>query len=147
MSPRILCAIDFSEFSREAMHVATDLARQKAAMLELVHVTDRPLWSAEPFVHLPGDVRQASIDAAARELETWRRDAEQRTGAAVTARTASGAPWSEIVAVANADPTIETIVMGTHGRGTVSRALLGSVAERVMRHAPCSVLVVRPTRG
>lgn len=146
MSPRIVCAIDFSESAREAMRVAAHLVHQKGATLELVHVVDRPLWTNEPFVHLPGDVRQASIDASARELEAWRRDAEDRAGAAVTARTASGTPWSEIVAIANADPTIEMIVMGTHGRGVISHALLGSVAERVVRHAPCSVLVVRPRR-
>jgi len=146
MSPRILCAIDFSDAAREAMHVAADLAREKGATLELVHVEERPLWMAEPFVHLPGDVRQASIDASARELEAWRRDAEQRAGAAVAARAASGTPWDQIVAIASADATVEMIVMGTHGRGAISRAVLGSVAERVVRHAPCSVLVVRPRR-
>ena len=129
------------------MHVAADLARQRHAALELVHVEDRPLWTNEPFVHLPGDVRQSSLDAAARELEAWRRDAEQRAGSTVTARTASGSPWDQIVALASADPAIEMIVMGTHGRNGISRALIGSVAERVVRHAPCSVLVVRPSRG
>ena len=143
MSTRILCAIDFSESSREAMHVAADLAREKGAVLELVHVEDRPLWTNEPFVHLPGDVRQASLDAAARELEAWRRDAEERTGSTVIARATSGPPWEQIVAIANESPAIEMIVMGTHGRRGISRALIGSVAERVVRHAPCSVLVVR----
>jgi nucleotide-binding universal stress UspA family protein len=146
MDPRILCATDFSESAREAMHVAADLARQSNALLELVQVEDRPLWTKEPFVHLPGDVRQASLDAAARELEAWRDDAERRAGGKVVARTTSGVPWEAIVAVADADPTIQTIVVGTHGRKGLSRALLGSVAERVARHAPCSVLVVRPSR-
>lgn len=142
----ILCAIDFSESAREAMHVAAELARQQRAVLVLVHVEDRPLWTNEPFVHLPGDVRQESLDAAARELEAWRREAAQRAGSEVAARTASGSPWEQIVAIADADPTIQTIVVGTHGRSGVRRALIGSVAERVVRHAPCNVLVVRPRR-
>jgi nucleotide-binding universal stress UspA family protein len=146
MSARILCAVDFSEFSREAMRAAADLARQNAATLELVHVEDQPLWTNEPFVHLPGDVRSEVLGAARRELELWRTEAEQRAGARVEARTASGSPWDAIVAIAVADPTIDTIVMGTHGRSGISRALIGSVAERVVRHAPCSVLVVRPPR-
>ena len=116
------------------------------ATLELVHVEDRPLWTHEPFVHLPGDVRQATLDAGVRELEAWRRDAEQETGSRVTARTESGPPDEQIVAIAKADPAIDMIVMGTHGRSGISRALIGSVAERVVRHAPCSVLVVRPSR-
>ncbi|HSN30093.1 MAG TPA: universal stress protein [Kofleriaceae bacterium] len=146
MATRILCAIDFSAPAREAMRVAADLARDKGAALDLVHVEDRPLWTSEPFVHLPGDIRQDVLEAARRELEEWRHEAEQRAGGRVNASVASGVPWNVIVALANADPSIETIVMGTHGRSGISHVLLGSVAERVVRHAPCSVLVVRPRR-
>lgn len=146
MPGRILCAIDFSESAREAMHVAAELARQKRATLELIHVEDRPLWTNEPLVHLPGDVRQATLDAGRRELEAWHVEAERRTGSTVVARTASGAPWDQIVAHANGDPSIELIVIGTHGRSGISRALIGSVAERVVRHAPCNVMVVRAPR-
>lgn len=147
MSARILCAVDFSAFSRQAMRVAADLARERRAGLELVNVEERPLWENEPFVHLPGDVRHDALVVARSELEAWRREAEEQVGAAVVARTVSGVPWSEIVAIANDDATIEAIVMGTHGRSGISRALIGSVAERVVRHAPCSVLIVRPLRG
>lgn len=146
MTARILCAVDFSASSREALRVAADLARERRAALELVHVEERPLWANEPFVHLPGDVRGDALVAARSEIEAWRREAEERAGAAVVVRTVGGVPWSEIVAIANDDPAIETIVLGTHGRSGVSRALIGSVAERVVRHAPCSVLVVRPPR-
>ena len=111
--------------------------------MDLVHVEDQPLWINEPSIHLPGDVRQASLAASARELEAWRGDAEERAGAKVAARTTGGSPWEQIVAIANGDPMIELIVLGTHGRSGISRALIGSVAERVVRHAPCSVLVVR----
>jgi nucleotide-binding universal stress UspA family protein len=48
-----------------------------------------------------------------------------------------------IVAAASADAAIDLIVMGTHGRTGIARTLVGSVAERVVRHAPCAVMVVR----
>jgi len=54
-----------------------------------------------------------------------------------------GAPWQEIVRLA-ADEHADMIVMGTQGRSGLDRLLLGSVAERVVRHAPCPVLTVRP---
>ena len=54
----------------------------------------------------------------------------------------TGAPAAEIVRYAE-DQSINLIVMGTHGRGMVAHALLGSVAEKVVRHAPCPVLTVR----
>jgi nucleotide-binding universal stress UspA family protein len=54
----------------------------------------------------------------------------------------SGAPYIEIVGYAN-DHAIDLIVMGTHGRGPVAHALMGSVAEKVVRNAPCPVLTVR----
>lgn len=148
MSSRVLCAVDFSESARNAMHVAAHLARDRDATLELVHVQERPLWTNEPPVHFPGDVRQSALEAGARDLEIWRREAEKCVqGLNVVTRTTGGSPWDQIVAIANADPTIEVIVVGTHGRSGVARALIGSVAERVARHAPCSVLVVRPKRA
>ena len=56
---------------------------------------------------------------------------------------ATGTPWNETVAIAKRDPSIDLIVMGTHGRTGLKHALLGSVAEKVVRHAPCPVLVAR----
>ena len=58
----------------------------------------------------------------------------------------SGAPAAEIVRYAN-DHAIDLIVMGTHGRGMVAHALMGSVAEKVVRHAPCPVLTVRSAQN
>ena len=55
-----------------------------------------------------------------------------------------GFPWSVIVDAAVQDPAIDLVVIGTHGRTGIKRVFLGSVAEQVTRHAPCSVLVVRP---
>jgi nucleotide-binding universal stress UspA family protein len=141
---RILCAIDFSDASRAALRTAAQLALQRAATLVLVHVTEAPLWAHEPYTHLPNEITLEMIAAERRTLDEWKHDAQQLGVPEVVAKHADGNPWEMIVSLANADPAVELVVVATHGRKGMSRALLGSVAERVVRHAPCSVLVVRP---
>jgi len=143
VSKRILCAVDFSEASREALHVAIDRARQEPATLLLLHVQEHPLWVNEPALHLPGDTRKQQLEANEAELEAWRQEALRRGVPEVTARLVNGVAWDAIVAAAREDPTIGLVVVATHGRTGLAHALIGSVAERVVRHAPCSVLVVR----
>jgi len=140
---KVLCAVDFSDGSREALGVAAEYARRWNAVLVLAHVVEQPLWVREPYVHLPGDQRRELLAAAETELAAWRTDACKLGVAEVTTKMPSGAPWERIVELAREDDAIGIIVMGTHGRTGVSRAVIGSVAERVVRHAPCSVLVVR----
>lgn len=139
----ILCAVDFSEFARDALRAAVELARERKVVLLLVHVEQPPLWMHEPPVHLPGDVRAESLVAAERELASWKREAELQGVAEVATRLARGTPWEQIVAIATMEPAVELVVLGTHGRSGIARALIGSVAERVVRHAPCNVMVVR----
>lgn len=119
---QILFATDFSESSDAAARVARDYARHFGALLHLVHVA----W--------PGADRSMppSLSALANEL---RGDVPVRTAVE------SGSPAIQIVRYA-ARHGIDLIVLGTHGRTGVSRSLLGSVAERVVRTAPCPVLTV-----
>ena len=140
---RIVCGVDFSESSRDAMYAAAELARLRRATLVLAHVAERPLWANAPYVAMPGDIPPETIGAAEAALETWARDAEQHGAPVVITRLASGAVPDELVAIANVEPDVHVIVLGTHGHRGIKRAILGSVAERVVRHAPCSVLVVR----
>jgi universal stress protein A len=140
---RILCAVDFSDGARAALRLAAELARTRNAELVLLHVEEPPLWQREPAVHLPGDVRAEQRAQARSELESWRRVALELGVPAVTTTLASGVAWDRIVALANDDAAIELVIVGTHGRSGIARALIGSVAERVVRHAPCSVLVAR----
>ena len=140
---RIVCAVDFSEPSRAAMHVAARLARQKEAALVLVHVVEMPLWAHEPYVHLPTDVTEYMLATSKRMLDEWKVEAERAGTKDVVAKITNGVPWEQIVATAAGDPPAELIVIATAGRTGLKRALIGSVAERVVRHAPCSVLVVR----
>ena len=69
-----------------------------------------------------------------------------KTGVSIEARSRIGYPGAQTLAALEDDPTIDLVVMGSHGRTGIKRALLGSVAEKVVRHAPCSVLVARDRR-
>jgi len=140
---RILCPIDFSDFSHKALRVAGELARDWHATLVLLHVQDRPLWVHEPYVHMPGDVREQTLARSECQLEEWKLEARQSGAAEVIAKLQHGDPLDRIVATAREDREIDLIVIGTHGRTGLKHALIGSVAERVTRLAPCTVMVVR----
>jgi nucleotide-binding universal stress UspA family protein len=77
------------------------------------------------------------------QLQGWKHDAIQQGVRDVDTMLTEGSAWDRLCAIARDDRSIELVVVGTHGRTGVSRALIGSVAERVVRHAPCSVMVVR----
>jgi universal stress protein A len=139
---KILCAIDFSEPSRIALHAAAELARTSQATLVLVHVWQAPLWTADYGIQVPSDALVEARGAEEAELASWRAEAQQLGAVEVTTKLARGVPWDEIVGAARDDKAIDLIVLGTHGRTGVRRALIGSVAERVVRHAPCTVMVV-----
>jgi nucleotide-binding universal stress UspA family protein len=119
----IVFATDFSEASEATGRVAREMALEMGARLQIVHVT------------LPG----ADPGAGAAALT----EAARRLGSGVSVETAllSGRPAREIVRFA-ADKHVGVIVIGTHGRTGASRQLLGSVAEAVVRLAPCLVMTV-----
>jgi universal stress protein A len=139
---KILCAIDFSEPSRNALRAAAELARTSQATLVLVHVWQAPLWTTDYGIQLPSDALLEARGAEEAKLASWRAEAQQLGAPEVTSKLARGVPWDEIVGAARDNKAIDLIVLGTHGRTGVRRALIGSVAERVVRHAPCTVMVV-----
>jgi nucleotide-binding universal stress UspA family protein len=142
----ILCAVDFSEPSRVAMLEACDLARRNAARLTLVHVFDPPAGAvAATDVIAPPAPRflEMLTEELERKLETWRAEAEKQVGSAVDAKVLPGLPAAEVARLAQ-EGRFDVVVVATHGRRGVKSVLLGSVAERIVRNAPCSVLVVRP---
>lgn len=140
---KILCPVDFSEGSREALHVAAELARKSQSVLVLAHVLESRLWLAGYVASWPSDVVVEAKASAEASLAAWKADAQHVGASEVKAALVDGVPWVAIVAAASADPAIDLIVMGTHGRTGIARALVGSVAERVVRYAPCAVMVVR----
>jgi nucleotide-binding universal stress UspA family protein len=140
---RILCPTDFSSGSQQALRVATRIAKETNAELVLIHVWYTPPMAfvgdhtfSRPAIQQIVDDAQQGLDAAAREASAA--DAQR-----VAFKMLNGAPWAEIVSLLEKD-AFDLCVIGTHGRTGLGRILLGSVAEKVVRHAPCSVLVVRP---
>ena len=139
----ILVATDFSEPSAKALAYGRDLARSYNATLHLLHVTEDIMLRYAPEIGFALPEMQRDLDRAARlELEKLITDDDTRTLRVVPAlETASNAAAS-IVAYARTHE-VDLIVVGTHGRGVVKHLLMGSVAERVVRTAPCPVLAVR----
>jgi len=140
---RIIVPTDFSSCSEEAWRLAQRLAGMSGAELVLTHVlSEAPLFREGPFI-MPKvrEVFAAARTFADAALEEWVAKARAE-GLSARAALRSGVAYQEIVSLAG-DERADLIVIGTHGRGGVDRALLGSVADRVIRLAPCPVLAVR----
>lgn len=140
----ICCPIDFSDASRAAMEVAADLARRFGATLTLVHAYPVPGYTfPDGSVVASPRMMQELADQAARHLGEWQRQAEGLGAPSVKSETLVGEPAGEIVAYAR-DHSVDLLVLGTHGRTGLEHALMGSIAERVVRRARCPVLTVHP---
>lgn len=136
----ILVPVDFSDPADQALEIARSLARDHQA--KLVLMTSPPPQPQPPlsegFAPELGDPR---LVEESRRLLT--QAANSITDLSVETRLIVGAPGPSIVAAAK-DCSADLIVMGTHGRTGMLRVLMGSVAEHVLRHAPCPVLSVKP---
>ena len=138
---RILVPIDFSEPSEAALKYGIALARGFDAKLYLLHVLAKaPAEPSETVEHPIGPFERMR-DAAREHLGNILTDHEAKDLASEFT-THVGTPYVEIIRYAK-DHDIDLIVMGTHGRGLVAHMLMGSVAENVVRRAPCPVLTVR----
>ena len=135
---KILYPTDFSSYSNQAYFHAVALAEKHGASLTVLFVYT-------PDIVTPGE--PPDEDAARRY---WRNQLEQirpvDPGIRVRHVFLEGDPAAEIVRYGR-DAGVDVIVMGTHGRTGVERLLMGSVAEKVLRDASCSVLVVKLPRG
>ncbi len=142
---KILCAIDFSELSRIAMLHAAERARAAGAELTLVNVIPRPhasMLADDMLAPTKSEITEQLLEEMDRKMVPWRDEAAKVSGAPVRTRILVGDAADKLVRFARDDRT-DLVVVGTHGRTGVARALLGSVAEKVVREAPCSVLVAR----
>lgn len=143
MTPtRILCPIDFSPGAQQALRTAVRLARERDAELVLLHAWQVPMLALAGEPELPSGILRELRDDADRNLAKATVEATRLGAPRVTSSLVKGVPWDQIVDALRTDSAYELAVMGTHGRSGVTRFLLGSVAEKVVRHAPCSVLVV-----
>lgn len=149
---RILCPVDFSDQSRQALDYAVAAARWYGASITLLHVhaLSAPLLPMEPFGGAASYARVAlneeEREAVTRALETFlARDRAAGDRVEPLVDEALNVP-SAIVAKAE-ELGADLIVMGTHGRTGFNRLVLGSVTEKVLRTAPCPVLCVPPRAG
>ncbi len=142
---RILCAVDFSQPSRLAMEAAADLARRFGARLTLVHVHEAPTAAAPGVLLAPPEPSQPSARQEEKKHEQWRADAQLLAGTPVNSLLLNGPAAFEIVRAAQEDRS-GLVVVGTRDRTRLKRVVLGSVAEHVLRTAPCPVFVMRTTR-
>lgn len=138
---RILVPTDFSESSKKALQYALSFARQFGAEITLVHVVESPYVAGDFGVVDQADLRaeilargQGAMASFVNELSL-----DSIIGRRLIRQ---GTPHQEVTELASA-MNIDLIIMATHGHGGLARVLLGSTTERVTRHAPCPVLVVR----
>jgi nucleotide-binding universal stress UspA family protein len=136
----ILVPTDFGEIAEHALAHAIDLAARLGARVTLVHVYGVPYYGyAEGFL-MTAELLEA-IEGAARAAIADLAKRAQRPDVKIDTVLRQGMPWLEIDAVAK-ESGVDLIVMGTRGRKGLARALLGSVAEKVVRTAPCPVLTL-----
>jgi nucleotide-binding universal stress UspA family protein len=141
----ILVATDFSEPSATALEYGRAMARTFNATLHLVHVVDDFALRGMLADAAPANYTALleELDAAGRRrLDATIRDDDRRELGAKTVLLSLTAPAPGIVSYATT-ANVDLIVMGTHGRGGWSHLVMGSVAEKVVRTAPCPVLTVR----
>ncbi len=155
---RVLCPVDLSPFSLEALQLAVEVAETSGATLYLLHVIDNPfdelymssitqadpasieLYKTEPLKR--SKIIKATVDHGEVILKQFCHEkVEQLPKVRYLVR--DGDPFEQIMD-ATEDHRIDLVVLATHGRTGIRRLIIGNVAEKVVRHAPCPVLTVKP---
>src|SRR3954463_8088726 len=146
MFDKILVPIDFSEGARTALGPASQFAKLFGGTLELVHVVEElgqanpAFWAAEPA--LAGQLQRRAVSSAEAAMERLLPTLPLADGVRVRTRVLSGTLPGTLAEYA-AESQASLMVISTHGRTGISRWLLGSVSERLLRAAPCPVLIAR----
>lgn len=138
----ILVPTDFERASTAALNYARDIAARFGARLSLLHVITDPkatgLWTPEVYVPASPETRGAFLRGSRQRLSSTLPSADlERFRVTLEARIG---PAAKVIVDYARENGVDLIVMGTHGRRGVAHLMLGSVAERVVRYAPCPVL-------
>jgi nucleotide-binding universal stress UspA family protein len=140
----ILAPTDFSDYSKQAVASALELAKKFGAKLSILHVIEMPPYPVEGYV--PPSLTATFLEdlerQASQELAQVVPEAES-AGMEVVRQAVVGSPYQKIIDMAEAEQ-VDLIVMATAGRTGFSRLMMGSIAERVVRTASCPVLTIRP---
>jgi len=146
---RILVGVDGSPASLKAVELAADLAKKCGAQLTLLTVVPRSPPAVDSgyeeyarIEHIQEPPKEFVVAAAEKVLDRARRAAGAKGAMPIAAEPVFGDPTREIIAEAE-NRTADLIVVGSRGHGRLAGLLLGSVAQKLVSHAPCPVLVVR----
>jgi len=141
----IVVAVDFSALSWRALTEAIELAKRDSSRLHIVHAVERPLIPAAhsfeiptAYVDDPREVARELLEEAVKSAAQHGVDAEGHL---------CGSPTATSIDEMAAKHDADLLVVGTHGHTGFKHFALGSVAERVLRGAPCNVLVVKAPQG
>ncbi|PCJ49271.1 MAG: hypothetical protein COA73_18825 [Candidatus Hydrogenedentota bacterium] len=137
---KVMCPVDFSSLSEEALPAAADICRRFEASLLLFHVVDSrieyPMLMSNTSMPMEAHLNETSI-VLLEKIQASLSDIETNI------QVVMGVPGKEIIRVAD-EENIDLVIMPTHGRQGLSHVLLGSTAEKVATQAPCPVLTIKP---
>lgn len=141
---KILCPVDFSESSDHAMRYALAFSETYQAELIFVHVMDYATLDMPDYpsvIEFSANIIEQMKEIFEKRLEELT-EIEKKEYENISSRLVSGTPFYEIINLAK-EEKVDLIVIGTHGRTGLAHVLMGSVAEKVVRKAPCPVLTVK----
>jgi nucleotide-binding universal stress UspA family protein len=143
---KILVPIDFSALDPDVLHTAAELCRRFDARATLLHVWESELFSVpdNPRLYDPTSIPGWN-EKLMRSLERARHDMQANGALQIDTALVEGTPYREILRFAH-DGAFDLIVLGTHGRTGLAHALLGSVAEKVVRLSQCAVMTVHKSK-
>jgi universal stress protein A len=144
----ILVSLDFSDVSKRVLAEAVDLAHGVGGRLVVLHVVQPPVLTDSDFgTQLSAEYATLATESAEKQLAKVKQQLKA-DGVAVETRNAAGYPGQVIVDAA-VDVAADYIVLGSHGHGAFYDLIVGSTATRVLRQAPCPVVIVppKPRRG
>jgi universal stress protein A len=143
MFKKIVCPVDFSEFTDEIIEYAVSIAKEYDAELHLLHVIPNLNYFTPYESFLTPENLVAMERNIEKEIEKDFQKIIKKIPIPVTKVIRTGVTFVEIVDYIKTEK-IDLVVMGTHGRSGFEHILLGSVAEKIIRRSPCPVLTVRP---
>ncbi len=143
----IMVPVDFSENSMGAVDYAVKLGKRFGSRLILVHIYHFPVelltdWSAYGTLAGSGELLEALRKEREQQLSALAAE-KAASGLEIATRVLEGTPFSEIVKAARTEKA-DILIMGTRGLTGIKHVLIGSTAEKVVRKAPCPVLVLKP---
>jgi len=142
---RLLVPVDFTETSDRALAYAIELARKFEATITVMHAYQIPVYGFPDAAYITASEVATQISNAAQARLDAIVEANKTAGIEMNVVLRDGVPWEEINHVA-AEVKADLVIIGTHGRRGLARALLGSVAENVIRTSTLPVLVIHGPR-